>query len=86
MKIKPQNDMVLCECTTSSQKQTNTGFIYKSNDIKLYKVLDVGPKVDADYLAVGDIVVVNSTGTLAKVGDVEYYLFKEENIAGKVIS
>ena len=78
--------MVLCECTTSSQKQTNTGFIYKSNDIKLYKVLDVGPKVDANYLAVGDIVVVNSTGTLVKVGEVEYYLFKEENIVGKVIS
>ena len=78
--------MVLCKCTTSSQKQTSIGFIYKSNDIKLYKVVDIGPKVDANYLAVGDTVVVNSTGTLAKVDNVEYYLFKEENIAGKVIS
>lgn len=82
--IKPQNDMVLCICTTDSKKKLDSGFEYKSNDIKLYKIVGVGPKISADNFAIGDTVVVNSSGTLVKTDDAEYYLFKEENIAGKV--
>lgn len=83
MKIVPQNDMIACICTTSREKTTSTGFVYKSNDIPLYEVEGIGPRVKMP-LAVGDLITANSTGTSAVVDGVEYFLFKEENIVGKV--
>ena len=84
MKLIPQNDNVLCTCVTSDNKTTSTGFIYKSNDIKLYKVESIGPNVKIP-LKIGDSIITNSIGTKAKLGEVDYYFFKEENIMGKVI-
>ena len=84
MKLIPQNDNVLCVSLSSNEKTTSTGFIYKSNDVVLYKVVDVGPNVKMDIKS-DDVIVVNSTGTKTIVDDVEYYLFREENIAGKVL-
>ena len=83
MKLKAQNDMVLCSLVSSNEKTTSSGFVYKSNDIPLYKVEDIGSNVKME-LSVGDIVVVNATGTLASVNGIDYKLFKEENIMGKV--
>ena len=80
----PQNDVVLCALLSSNEKKTESGFVYKSNDIPLYVVEKVGPNVKMD-LHVGDVVVVNSTGTRAVIGDAEYFLFKEENIMGKEV-
>ena len=59
-----------------------SGFVYKSNDIPLYRIDRVGPQVK--NFNIGDIVVVNSTGTRVEISDVEHFLFKEENIMGKV--
>lgn len=83
MKLKAQNDMVLCSLALSNEKTTSSGFVYKSNDIPLYKVEDIGPNVEME-LGVGDIVVVNAIGTLASIDGIDYKLFKEENIMGKV--
>lgn len=83
MKFKAQNDMVLCSLASSNEKTTSSGFVYKSNSIPLYKVEDIGPNVKME-LGIGDIVVVNATGTLASVNGIDYKLFKEENIMGKV--
>ena len=81
-KLIPQNDMVLCKLVSSDEKTTESGFVYKSNDIPLYCIEEVGPQVK--NFNVGDIVVVNSTGTMVEFNDNEYFLFKEENIMGKV--
>ena len=83
MKLKAQNDIIVCSLASSNEKTTSTGFVYKSNDIPLYKVEDVGPSVKME-LSVGDLVVVNATGTLASIDGIDYKLFKEENIMGKV--
>lgn len=86
MKIIPQSDCVLCTLETQTEKTTPSGFIYKSNDVPLYKVVSFGPKFKNSLnLASGDIIRTNSTGTLAKTEDFEYYLFSEENIIAKVI-
>lgn len=83
MKLKAQNDMVLCSLASSNEKTTSSGFVYKSNDIPLYKVEDIGSNVKME-LSCGDLVVVNATGTLASIDGIDYRLFKEENIMGKV--
>lgn len=83
MIVKPQNDNVLCTLVSSNEKQTSTGFVYKSNDILVYRVEAIGPKVGMQ-LAIGDNIVANSTGTKVVVDNKDYYFFKEENIAGKI--
>ena len=84
MKIIPQKGMVLCTLASSIEKETESGFVYKSNDIPLYKVESIGQSVSMSIVP-GDILVVNATGTRAIADNVEYWLFKEENIAGKVV-
>lgn len=83
MKLIPQNDIVLCEQVNQYEKTTGTGFVYKSNDLPLYRVESVGPNVKM-HLTVDDIIIANATGTKAVVDGVEHFLFKEENIMGKV--
>lgn len=77
----PQNDMVLCTLLSSTEKKTECGFVYKSNDIPLYLIKKVGPQVKNFHA--GDIIVVNSTGTKIEFDNVDYFLFKEENVMGK---
>ena len=59
--------------------------IYKSNDILVYRVEAIGPKVGMQ-LAIGDSIVANSTGTKIVVDNKDYYFFKEENIAALLLS
>ena len=82
-KIVPQNDIVLCTLASSTEKTTDSGFVYSSNELPMYKVESIGPNVKM-HLAENDIIIVNATGTKAKLGNVEYFLFSEENIMGKV--
>lgn len=85
-KLIPQNDCVLCTLETKMEKTTPSGFVYKSNDVPVYKVVSFGPLFKNEIgLNVGDMIRTNSSGTLAKAGDCEYYIFKEENIAAKII-
>ena len=79
----PQNDIVLCTLLSSTEKETENGFVYKSNDIPLYFVEKVGPQVKNFH--VGDIIVVNSTGTKVEFDNTDHFLFKEENVMGKEI-
>lgn len=86
MKIIPQTNNVLCTLETKKEKITSSGFVYKSNDVLLYKVISIGPRFKNDInLSIGDFICTNSSGTLAKVDDREYYLFNEENITAKVV-
>lgn len=79
----PQNDIVLCSLVSKKEKETSTGFIYKSSDILLYRVEGIGPKVKM-ALKVGDIVVTSSKGTQVDIDGTECCLFKEDSIVGKV--
>ena len=67
--------------TKCPEKKTESGFVYKSNDIPLYLIEKVGPQVKNFHA--GDIIVVNSTGTKIEFDNVDYFLFKEENVMGK---
>lgn len=83
--IIPQNDMLLCTIVSSNEKETSTGFVYKSNDLTLYQVKSIGPSVSYDNIRSGDIVIANSTGSKVTLNGIEYCLLKEENIMGKVV-
>ena len=85
-KLVAQNDNVVCIVEKESFSEANAnGFIFKKPELPLYKIVDIGCNVKDDKLGleVGDVVVTNSTGTLAIVDDVKYYMFKLENIAAK---
>ena len=84
--IIPQNNSVLCKCITEKTKTTESGFVYESNDIPLYEVISISQNAKNDLgLIEGDIIRTNSTGTPVTLDDVDYLLFKIENIVGKVI-
>lgn len=82
MKIIPQNDYVLCRYVSPKQEESSTELIYKVDNAPLYEVLDVSM---TSQFKIGDIVIAYTTGTRCKVDDKEYFLFKSDAIAGKVI-
>ena len=87
MKLIPQNKNIVCKCISSDEKTTESGFTYKSNDVKLYEVVSVSNVLRDDLFDIkaGDKIVVNSTGTKVEVDGEEYYMFNVENIMGKLI-
>ncbi len=86
MKLIPQNNNVVCKCISSDEKTTESGLVYKSNDVLLYEVASVADKVKNDIdIQVGDVIRTNSTGTKVEVDGEKYYIFNSENIVGKVI-
>lgn len=83
--IIPQNKNIVCKCIASKNKTTTAGFIYTSVDVPLYEVTSIADKAKNDIeLEVGDVVVVNSTGTKIEVDGEEFYLFSSENIMAKI--
>lgn len=82
--IEPHNKHVLCVLTTDNNKQTSTGFIYKSNDLPIYRIVSISKDVSIENLHKGDMVVTNSEGTLIELDGTKYYLIKEDNIAGVI--
>jgi co-chaperonin GroES (HSP10) len=87
MKLVPQNDYALCKCITENKKTLSSGFVYETNDVKLYEIIDIShnfPKSDLN-LKIGDIIRTNSTGTAIKLDNIDYIVFKHDSIVGKVI-
>lgn len=88
MKLIPQNKNLMCKCISSDEKTTESGFTYKSNDMKIYEVISVSNSLaneDNFDIKTGDKIIVNSTGTKVEVDGEEYYMFNVENIMGKII-
>lgn len=86
MKIAiPQNDIVLCKLKSGPEKTTKSGFIYVSNEVPTYEVVSVGPTVSKSVSLIdGDIIRTNSKGSIVHIEDDDYYMFKAENVVGKV--
>lgn len=81
-----QNDNVLCRLKDGPHKTTMSGFIYTTNDVPTYEVINIGPNVLNNIdLKIGDIVRTNSTGTIINIDNEDLYIFKAENIMGKII-
>lgn len=81
MNLKPENDTVLC-ISESIEAHNDNGLYIPENDVfKTYLVIESSC---AKYEK-GDIIIANSTGTKVKIGNSVQYLFREENIIGKVI-
>ena len=88
MKLIPQNKNLVCKCISSDEKTTESGFTYKSNDIKLYEVVLLSKPLENKIgfdIKIGDRILVNSTGTKVEVNGEEYYMFNSENVMGKII-
>lgn len=88
MKLIPQNKNLMCKCISSDEKTTESGFTYKSNDIKLYEVVSLSKSLENEArfdIRIGDRILVNSTGTKVEVDGEEYYMFNAENVIGKII-
>lgn len=85
-KLVPQNDSVICIQVQDNHSTPKTGFVYEKPELPLYKVESIGAQAKSNELSLkpGDIVTANSTGTLAVLDDVKYYIFKIENIVGKI--
>ena len=81
----PHNNHVVCKCITSNEKTTASGFVYKSNDLPLYKIVKMADDIKDSPFNVGDVVVSVSTGTKFEKDGVEYVLFNVDNIAAKTI-
>lgn len=88
MKIVPQNNYVLCKCITENKKTLASGFIYETNDVSLYEIIDISKnfKNTALQLNIGDIIRTNSSGTKVKNDDGEFVLFECDSIVGKIIN
>lgn len=87
MKLIPHNKNVICKCISSSEKTTESGFVYKSNDVPLYEVVSLDPNAKDDIdVNVGDVIRTNSSGTKAEVDGMTYYIFNSKNILAKVVS
>ena len=87
MKLIPQNKNIVCKCISSDEKTTESGFTYKSNDVKLYEVVSVSKSLENEAgfdIKIGDRILVNSTGTKVEVNGEEYYMFNVKNVMGKI--
>ena len=85
--IIPQNNYVLCKCITDNKKMLSSGFVYETNDIPLYEVIEISKNFDRSIvdINIGDIIRTNSSGTSANLDNNEYILFEANTIMGKVI-
>ena len=85
MKIILHNNNILCKTIAQEEKKTESGFVYHVPSVNLYEVVSIPVNYEG-IVKIGDIVTVNSTGTLVEVDGVDYLLFKDENITAKIIN
>ena len=85
MKVVPENDTVLAFPVNKSKHQAEAnGFVYNTEDLPVFQIISVCD--DEVYWKPGDKIICNSTGTKLNLpGDEVQYLFKTENIAGRII-
>lgn len=83
MKLVAQNDNVVCRQINKTHETENSLIVYEKENLPIYEIVDVSCKLKDKY-SVGDNIICNSTGTKVDVDNCILFIFKEENIAGKV--
>lgn len=85
MKLVAQNTYVVCKKVQDDFKEVNlNGFTYKTSNIPIYQVLNIGSKVDEKLFKVGDNVMFHTSGTKVTLDNNEFYLFDSVNFVGCV--
>lgn len=80
--LTPQNDVVLCTLVPNANACSN-GIVYESKGVPMYKIEKLGPNVTSMF-NVNDIIVTSTTGTKATLDNIDYFLFREKDIMGKI--
>lgn len=81
----PLRDYVLCEQITKDSEETEAnGIVFRKENLKVYKIIDVSKTLDSSRFKVGDKIICNATGTMMNLDGSRKYLFNIENIAGKI--
>lgn len=84
MKLKPQNDSVLCIRLNEPKRDTTEGGIFfKKEELPEYKIVASRLKVDSAFKE-GDVIITNSIPTKLSADGTIYYIVKAEHIAGKI--
>lgn len=84
MKLVAQNNYVVCQQLNKAKQEVNESIIYNKEFLATYKILSIGNNLDSFRLSVGDVIICNSTGTKVILDDLEFYIFNNENIIGKI--
>jgi hypothetical protein len=83
MEIIPENGTVLCEQVNKTRyRAEESGICYEKEEFPVYRILSVcdGEKI----WCVGDRIVCDSTGTRLSFSGKVQFLFKTDNIAGRI--
>lgn len=83
MQFIPIDNYILCEKIVDSHMEEST-ILYKKEEIPIYKVINISKKIKNFFISIGDYVIIESTGTLVKYNDKDYYLVNVDNIIGKI--
>ena len=83
MQFIPIDNYILCEKIVDSHMEEST-ILYKKEEIPIYKVINMSKKIKNFFISIGDYVIIESTGTLVKYNDKDYYLVNVDNIIGKI--
>lgn len=73
----------LLKCITDKTKTTENGFIYESDDVQLYKIVDINS--DISNFKTNDVVMINSTGTHVSVDGEDFLIVNANNMMAKVV-
>lgn len=85
MKPVPLQDCVLCDLVDEgSEEAEEKGVFFKKETMRTYKIVSISKSLEGQDFNVGDTVVCNATGTMMCIDGTKKFLFKIENIAGKI--
>lgn len=83
MQFIPIDNYILCKKIVDSHMEEST-ILYKKEELPIYQVINISKKIENPFISVGNCVIIESTGTLIKYNDKEYYLVNVDNIIGKI--
>lgn len=85
VKLHPCNNTVLCKQVVPDKEEVvENGIVFIKEQLPQYEVVEVCP-TSKMKLNVGDRIITNSIPTRLVVDDGEYYIVKQEYIAGVVV-
>ena len=85
-KLIPENNTVLCvEDTPNKIFVVEFGVKYERENFPTYRVVRKSSDYSGLDISENDIIICNSTGTKLMDNGKTYFLFKSENVAGKII-